>query len=392
MHRLVRVTTVPLSLEKLLEGQLTFMDQFYNVTAISADKERLEKFGRDNEVNIFWVNLTREITPVADLKAVFKLYRYFKREKPLIVHTHTPKAGITGMLAAKLAGVPIRLHTVAGLPLLESSGGKRKLLNLVEKVTCDCATKIYPNSRGLKEIILKEGFTSPEKLKVLGNGSSNGIDTEYFDPSLYTESHKKSFREALGIPATDIVFIFVGRLVAHKGINELLSSFTKLQEQYSNISLLLVGPFEQELNPITEENFERIENHAKIFSVGYREDVRPYFAISDILAFPSYREGFPNVVMQAGAMNIPSIVTDINGCNEIIKDHDNGLVIPPKDEEALFLAMNHLLEHSEERVKMALKAREEITQYYDRKRFWQELLREYKKLESENPKPYLRPE
>jgi glycosyltransferase involved in cell wall biosynthesis len=262
----------------------------------------------------------------------------------------------------------------------------------VEKITCGCATKLYPNSLGLKEIILKEGFCSPEKLEVLGSGSSNGIDTTYFDPSQYTSSHKKRLREKLEVPTTDIVFIFVGRLVAHKGINELVSSFTKLQKQFSNISLLLVGPFEQELNPIDEENFERIEKHAKIFSVGYQEDVRPYFAISNILAFPSYREGFPNVVMQAGAMNIPSIVTDINGCNEIIRDQDNGLVIPPKDEEALFQAMKYLLVHSEERRKMSLRSRGEITNYYDRKRFWEELLREYKKLESENPKPYLRPE
>src|SRR5690606_28684085 len=176
MQKLIRITTIPLSLEKLLEGQLTYMNNFYDVTAISAEKERLEKYGRDNGVKTFWVEMTRAITPVTDLKSVWKLYRFLKREKPLIVHTHTPKAGIVGMLAAKMAGVPLRLHTVAGLPLLETNGFKRTILNFVEKATYQMATNVYPNSIGLKNIILQEGFTRENKLKVLGKGSSNGID------------------------------------------------------------------------------------------------------------------------------------------------------------------------------------------------------------------------
>ena len=163
MQKLIRITTIPLSLEKLLEGQLTFMNSFYEVTAISAEKERLEKYGRDNGVRTFWVEMTRAITPLQDLKAVLKLYIFFRKEKPLIVHTHTPKAGIVGMLAARIAGVPIRLHTVAGLPLLETKGIKRKVLNFVEKLTYKMATKVYPNSVGLKDIIISEKFSSESK-------------------------------------------------------------------------------------------------------------------------------------------------------------------------------------------------------------------------------------
>jgi UDP-N-acetylglucosamine:LPS N-acetylglucosamine transferase len=176
--KLIRITTIPLSLEKLLEGQLSFMNNHYEVTAVSSECERLKKYGLANGVDTYCLSMTRKITPLKDLIAVFKLFFYLKKERPLIVHTHTPKAGVVGMLAAKLAGVPLRLHTVAGLPLIEATGFKRMLLNSVEKLTYLMATNIYPNSHGLNEIIIKEKFTSPTKMKVLGGGSSNGIDTE----------------------------------------------------------------------------------------------------------------------------------------------------------------------------------------------------------------------
>ncbi|MDR9457403.1 MAG: glycosyltransferase family 4 protein [Salegentibacter sp.] len=381
--KLIRITTIPLSLEKLLEGQLSYMNQYYQVTAVSAEKERLERYGKDNGVNTFWVEMTRAITPLMDAKAVWKLYNYFKKEKPLIVHTHTPKAGIVGMLAAKLAGVPLRLHTVAGLPLMETTGNKRKLLDFVEKLTYKLATRVYPNSRGLEEIILKEGFAEEEKLKVLGKGSSNGIDTSYFDPSNFSEEDKINIRQELNIPENDLIFIFIGRLVSEKGINELVAAFKRLQERKPELSLLLVGPFEEELDPISEESKEIIENHPKIYTTGYQADVRPYLAVSDVLAFPSYREGFPNVVMQAGAMGLASIVSDINGCNEIIVEGKNGMIIPVKDEGALFNAMELIAQNEDYRIRLASNSREEICKYYERKEFWQILLKEYKSLEQE---------
>lgn len=381
MFKLIRITTIPLSLEKLLEGQLTFMNQYFKVTAVSAEKERLEKYGRDNRIKTFWVEMTRAITPVTDLKAVYKLYTFFKSENPLIVHTHTPKAGIVGMLAAKLAGVPIRLHTVAGLPLMETTGSKRKVLNFVEKLTYALATKVYPNSKGLYDIILKEKFASPSKLKVLGKGSSNGIDTSYFDPAKYSEEFKMKLKQELNIPEANLVFIFIGRLVSEKGINELIQAFRKLHQSNPDCNLLLVGPFEKELDPLSPETLDIIQTHPGIIEVGYQQDVRPYLAISDVLTFPSYREGFPNVVMQAGAMNISAIVTNINGCNEIISEGKNGLIIPPKNEEALYKAMLRLLENVKFRRSMALKAREEITANYEREAFWKVLLNEYKTME-----------
>ena len=328
MQKLIRVTTVPLSLEKLLEGQLSFMQQHYEVIAVSAEPQRLRRFGEKNGIRTFPVEMTREITPVMDLKALLRLYRFLRKEKPLIVHTHTPKAGIIGMLAAKMARVPVRLHTVAGLPLMETTGIKRKLLAGVEKFTYSCATRVYPNSFGLKEIILKEQFAVDSKIQVLGKGSSNGIDTEYFNPENFPEEVLQESKKEIGIPGNDFVFLFVGRLVADKGLNELVEAFDQVYKTRQDISLLLVGPYEQELDPIKESNLKLIENHPKIFSTGYQEDVRHFYALSDALVFPSYREGFPNVVMQAGAMGLPSIVSDINGCNEIIEEEQNGLIVP----------------------------------------------------------------
>lgn len=382
MKKLVRVTTIPLSLEKLLEGQLTFMSQHYHVTAVSADESRLQKYGVDNHVDTYFVELTRAITPVADLKAVFKLTSYLRKEKPLIIHSHTPKAGIISMLAGWLAGVPIRLHTVAGLPLLEVQGLKRKILDFVEKITYKLAHRVFPNSFELKNIILDLDFAEESKLKVLGNGSSNGIDTNYFDPSQFSIKYKSELKASLGISQDDIIFVFVGRLVKEKGIEELILAFNDLRENFPNCSLLLIGPYEQDLDPISDETIQKIENDPKIITTGYQPDVRPYFAIADVLAFPSYREGFPNVVLQAGAMSLPAIVTNINGCNEIIQDSENGLIIPVKSYKALYKAMKKLVENSNFRHQLTLNARNTIQKKYEREYFWQILLKEYKELES----------
>ena len=301
--KLIRITTVPMSLDKLIEGQMKFMASHnFEVVGISSPGDLLEKVGKKEGVKVKGINMSRKITPIQDLKAVIKLYQFLKKEKPFIVHTHTPKAGVVGMLASYLAKVPNRLHTVAGLPLLESTGLKRKVLNAVEKITYNCATNVYPNSYGLKNIILDNRFGNKEKLKVIGNGSSNGIDTSYFDPKLFSIKDKQDLKTNLGIKNTDFVFIFVGRLVSDKGMNELVAAFDKLSTENKKVKLLLVGSFEDELDPLQEKTTNTIINNKQIISVGYQNDVRPYFSVSNCLVFPSYREGFPNVVMQSGAM------------------------------------------------------------------------------------------
>ena len=379
--KLIRITTVPISLEKLLENQLRFMKENYLVTAISADKERLLTFGEEEGVSTFHLELTRKITPIKDVIAVLQLYTYLKKEKPQIVHTHTPKAGMVGMLASYLAKVPNRLHTVAGLPLLESKGFKRKVLNFVEKITYSCATKVYPNSFGLKAIIIEAQFCKVSKLKVLANGSSNGIDTSTFNPENFSKEQNKILRKELALAEEDVVFIFVGRLVGDKGINELVAAFDTLTKRFQNIKLLLVGAFESDLDPLNNQTLKMIDGNSAILSAGFQQDVRPYFAIADALVFPSYREGFPNVVLQAGAMGLPAIVSDINGCNEIIKEEENGLIISVKDSDAIYKAMKRVLEDSVLKNKLQNNARNMITELYEQKVVWNALLKEYKSLE-----------
>jgi len=384
LKKLFRITTVPISLDKLLGKQLTFMNQYYDVTAISADALELKKVATKYGIRDYHVEMTRDISPVRDILAVVKLYLYLRKEKPEIVHSHTPKAGIVGMMAAWLAGVPHRFHTVAGLPLLEATGIKRKILNQVERLTYRFATHVYPNSFGLQEVIVKEKFCLPAKLKVLGQGSSNGIDTNHFMIEQISISEREQLRAALKINSHDFVFIFVGRLVGDKGINELIQALTKVQAEGNKTKpkLLLVGPLETDLDPLLPNTIKEIENNSAILNVGYHDDVQPYFAIADALVFPSYREGFPNVVLQAGAMELPAIVSDINGCNEIIINGENGLIIPPKNVDELKNAMLKLLNNTELYNKLKENARQRIVENYEQSVVWQAILAEYRKAES----------
>ena len=381
--KLVRITTVPMSLKHLLKGQMSFMSKNgFDVIMISSEGKGLNDVIKNEKCRHFIIPLTREITPLRDIIATFSLYRLLLLEKPDIVHTHTPKAGIVGMLASFLAKVPVRLHTVAGLPLLEAKGLKRLILNLVERLTYKFSTKVYPNSYGLKDIILKNRFTKEDKLCVIGNGSSNGIDTSFFDPKLVSSKKKKSIRSKLGIKKNDFVFIFVGRLVTDKGINELVEAFNELCLQLENIKLLLVGPSEDNLDPLSEKTKLSISNHNKIISVGYQSDVRPFFAVSNLLVFPSYREGFPNVVLQSAAMGLPSIVSDINGCNEIIKNDYNGIIIPSKDIKSLIQAMERIFIDKELYLRCKENSRLSIMKNYRQDLYWNALLSEYKSLQT----------
>ncbi len=381
--KLIRITTVPQSLKGLLKGQLKFMSQNgYQVLGVSSPGDALKDVAVNEGVNTVAIEMTRTISPLKDVKALVQLIQLFRKEKPQIVHTHTPKAGLLGMMAAKIAGVPYRLHTVAGMPLTVATGIKRQLLNQMEKLTYACATKVYPNSYGLEKIILREKFTNPTKLKVIGKGSSNGIDTAQFDPVLVSEETKKEIRKDLGIKNDDFVFLFVGRIVKDKGINELVQAFTNLYSKNSNTHLILVGSFERHLDPLQPETENLINNHSNIHAVGYKTNVIDYFAMANTLTFPSYREGFPNVVMQAAAMQLNCIVSDINGCNEIIKNGENGWIVPVKNSTKLEEQMLWCLYNQKQSEEMGLKSREIMISDYERSYIWNEILKEYQSLKN----------
>lgn len=384
MKKLIRITTVPLSLKVLLKGQLRFMaSNGFDVKGVSSEGEELREVHENEGIAVEAITMSRKITPFQDLKSLWQMWNFLRKEKPQIVHTHTPKAGIIGMLAARLAGVPHRLHTVAGLPLMEAIGTKRKILNFVEKLTYSSATRVYPNSKGLYDFILQNNFTQSNKLKIIANGSSNGIDTAFFSPDQVTEIEKVTLREKLNIQPDDFVFVFVGRIVSDKGINELIKAFSELQtveNKPTGIKLLLVGGLENDLDPLNPETLAEINQNKDIISVGFQRDVRSFFAIADALVFPSYREGFPNVVMQAGAMGLPSIVSDINGCNEIIIEGENGLIIPSKNVEKLKEKMLTLAKDKNLYTKLKGNSRRMIENRYEQSVVWNALLEEYEGL------------
>ena len=385
MKKLIRITTVPISFKVLLKGQLRFMaSNGFDVKGVSSEGEELKEVRENEGIVMEAINMSRKITPFQDFKSLWKMWNFLRKEKPQIVHTHTPKAGIIGMLAARLAGVPHRLHTVAGLPLMEATGIKRKILNFVEKLTYSSATRVYPNSKGLYDFILQNNFTQSNKLKIIANGSSNGINTTFFSSAQVSEIEKVALREKLNIQPDDFVFVFVGRIVSDKGINELIKAFSQLQAAENNeqigIKLLLVGGLESDLDPLNPKTLAEINQNKDIISVGFQQDVRPFFAISDALAFPSYREGFPNVVMQAGAMGLPSIVSDINGCNEIIVEGENGLIIPSKNVEKLKEKMLTLAKDKNLYTKLKGNSRRMIENRYEQSVVWKALLEEYEGL------------
>ena len=379
--KLVRITTVPLSLDKILDGQLAFMNNHYEVIAVSSEKEYLIRCAKNEGVRFKHIEMTRKITPIKDFISLIKLISFLKKERPLIIHSHTPKAGILAMLASKITNIPIRLHTVAGLPLMEEKGSKKKLLELIEKLTYSFSTFVFTNSNGLYKYIIDNNYVSKSKLKVIGNGSSNGVDINYFSPTSVSVKEKEKLKLSLGILENDFTFVFVGRIVADKGINELINAFDTISFQNNAIKLLLVGEQESHLDPLNENTLKLISSNKNIIKTGFQKDIRPFLAVSDALVFPSYREGFPNVIMQAGAMELPVIATNINGCNEIIINEKNGVLIELKNNGAIVKAMVRLIEDEAFYKNLKSNARSMIVSRFERKVICEKILYEYKEME-----------
>lgn len=366
---------MPISLATLLKGQHEFfLRNNFEVLTASADGPEVKQIlqaGVGHQV----IPMTRQITPWRDLQALFQLIRLIKEFKPNIVHTHTPKAGLLGMLAAFICKVPVRMHTIAGLPWMEAKGVKKKLLKITERVTYSCSTGVYPNSFQLRDFLKHELKFKADKMRVIGHGSSNGIDVRHFSREAITE--QKLIREKLDIAADDFVFCFIGRLVRDKGISELVDAFQRLA--HTNAWLLLVGHQEPDLDPLPAATLSAIKNNRRIIEAGFQADVRPWLTASDVFVFPSYREGFPNVVMQAACMELPCIVSNINGCTEIIQHGQSGLIVPVKDVHALRYAMEQMAIDKSSASQMGKIGRAYVAAHFDQQVVWNELLNEYKR-------------
>ncbi|MFI1773830.1 glycosyltransferase family 4 protein [Thalassobellus citreus] len=375
--KIIRVTAVPASLN-LLKGQLKFLNNYFEVIGVSSPIENhLEEISKREGIHIEAIEINRRISLFKDLKSLWVLYKFLKKEKPFIVHSITPKAGFISMIASYLAGVPNRIHTFTGLIFPTKTGLAQKLLIYTDKILCLCATQILPEGNGVKSDLINYKITS-KPLKVIANGNINGVDIEYFNPDIFNDDFKKQLRKKLSIQENDFVYIFIGRLVKDKGINELVNAFLKLNKKNKNIKLLLVGDFEEDLDPLSIEVSYEIKNNKNIIYTTWVNDVRPYLSISNVLTFPSYREGFPNVVLQAGAMDLPSIVTNISGCNEIIIEGENGTIIPVKDENALYNKMIKF--YNKENTYQRNTCRQLIISKYKQQIVWDAILEEYQML------------
>ncbi|MEP2279093.1 glycosyltransferase family 4 protein [Maribacter sp.] len=377
--KIIRTAAVPGSLYGLLKGQLHFLNQYYEVIGIASEGSVLKQVEDREGIRTKGINIERSISPVKDLVSLYKLYKYFRKEKPVMVHSITPKAGLLSMTAAYLARVPVRVHTFTGLIFPTQTGFLKKLLLLFDKIICKFATNVYPEGNGVKNDLLQYKVTK-KPLKVIANGNVNGKDLSYFNPLLFSEESLKVEKKNLGITEKDFVFIFIGRLVNDKGMNELVNAFCKLVEKNTDVKLILVGSHEGETDVLPESTWNKLNAEEQIIWVGKQDDIRPFLAISNALVFPSYREGFPNVVLEAGAMGLPAVVTDINGSNEIIEHGKNGYIVPSKNELLLLKAMTLFIEDKEMLSAMANNARTMITDRYEQNFVWQSILKEYQQI------------
>jgi glycosyltransferase involved in cell wall biosynthesis len=378
MSKIIRITTVPISLKLLLSGQMKFMkDAGWEVIMVSADGKEINEIVKKEGCPHVVIPFTRKITPFHDLVCLWQLYNLIKKEKPDIVHTHTPKAGLLGMLAAKMAGVKTRIHTVAGLPYMVAEKQKKSLLVNIEKLTYSWATQVWPNSPSLKKFIVEEELVGQEKLKVIGFGSSNGIDLEKFNRGILKENHLVAATMRIMPGENDYIILAVGRLVKDKGIEELVTAF--LESKISDRSkLVLLGSFEQELNPIDEEIVRKIKDHARIVQIEWTDHVAHYLALADVLVHPSHREGFPNVLLEAGAMQVPIICSDIIGNTDIVTNKKTGLVFPVKNKEFLKDALEFAYVKRDFMQELADNLYKEVEGKYQREKIHQLILEEYK--------------
>jgi glycosyltransferase involved in cell wall biosynthesis len=367
--KLLRISTVPHSLYLLLRGQIKYMSEHgFEVFMASSTDSSVPLLEKQEGARHYDIPLSRKLSVFSDLKALYHTIKLIKKIRPDIVHTHSPKAGIVGMLAARLCNVKLKIHTVAGLPLIEASGAKRKLLVEVEKLTYKFADWVLPNSQEQLAFI-KKNIYNGNKLTIVGKGSSNGIDLDYFSKTPDHLAHRDELRNHYQIEQDDLVLTFVGRLANYKGVNELVAAFKNLSMRHANIKLLLVGPFE-DLNPLSAETLKEIESNNAIITTGHLEDIRPCLNITDIFVFPSYREGFPQSLMQACAYELPCVATDINGCNEIIFDNVNGFLIKVKDVEDLEQKCEILINDEQLRQKFGSNSKAYLTENFEQKLMW----------------------
>lgn len=380
MVRLVHVTTVPESLT-FFHGQVGFLkSRGVDVWALSSPGELLEQFAAKEEVPTHGLVMPRRITPVQDLLTVARLWRWFRKVRPDIVHTHTPKGGLLGMLGAWLARVRVRVYHMHGLPHVTAVGLKRRLLVWAEKVSCRLAHQVFCVSPSLRAAAVQEGLCRADKIKVLHHGSINGVDAAgAFNPALVGRAQRAASRGRWGIPLDAEVLGFVGRVVRDKGLIELVEAWQKLRAERPALHLLIVGPFEPQ-DPLPSETEKMLRTDPRVHLTGMNWDTPPLYAAMDVVVLPSYREGFGIVAIEAAAMGLPVVATAVPGCRDAVQDEVTGTLVPPRDGAALTRAIRTYLLDPQLREEHGRAGRERVLRNFRQEDLWEALYAEYQRL------------
>ena len=368
--KILIVTTVPETLSTILANQPEYLSRFFSVYLASSKGVQSQSVISREGVPLYTVNMKRGISPVSDLFSIIRMCKLLLKLKPDIVHSYTPKAGMIAMISGMICRVPIRIHTFTGLIFPTQLGFKKKLLINIDRIICLSATKVVPEGEGVKKDLVLYGVTR-KPLSVIGHGNIAGVDLNFFCPNIDSVLKKSQLLKLeLCIPDDAHVFCYVGRLNKDKGLKELSKAFVCLPE---SVHLIIVGGLDVE-NPVEAETLSLLQQHKRIHMLGFKDDIRYVLEASNALVLPSYREGFPNVVLQAGAMGKPAVVTDINGSNEIIEDGINGWLAKPRDANALHVAMYEVLSVSNERINsMGVVARSRVVERFERSAHWERM-------------------
>lgn len=375
--RLIHITTIAESLG-FLRGQLGYMKaRGFEITAISSPGQYLEGFAESEQIEARSVEMSRQITPMADIGSLFRLYRQLRELRPTIVHSHTPKGGLLGSIAALMARVPIRVYHMRGLPMLTATGRRRELLRWTERVACMAAHEVICVSSSLRDVAIAERLCPSWKIKVLASGSGNGVDTERkFDPDVIGASARAATRARLGIPKDALVIGFLGRLVRDKGVLELLEAWRTLSKELPDLHLFVLGALEQR-DAIPANAVDLLTSDPRVHWAGHDWNTPPLYAAMDVVALPTYREGFPNVPLEAAAMQLPIVGTSVPGCVDAIEDGVTGLLVPPRDALALTAALRRYLLDPELRAAHGAAGRARVRSLFRQEVIWKALHAEY---------------
>ena len=373
--KFIIVTTTPISLY-FFSGQIQTLKEIFDVEVVSSSGKLLDNFCKSEEIIGHTVEMKREISLINDLKSLFSMVYIYYKNSPDYIHGNTPKAGLISMISGWLTRVPKRIYYIHGLRYSGEQGFKRSVLKFIERTSCAFATDIFSVSVGVREA-LYEDFITRKKVNLIGHGSINGINLDYFSKKNINDHDA---RLKYKIKSSDFIFGFVGRVVADKGINELVNSFLKINKIHKNTKLLLVGPYEDKLDPLDSWIRREIEGNSNIIKLDYQNDVRVFYKIMNVFVFPSYREGFGVSLIEALSMELPIITTDTIGCNEVIQNDINGILVPKKSIDKLVEAMQDLILDKEKSLVLGSRGREIVSNKYDHDMVCKKTLTAYRNL------------